>query len=74
MSKINILKQVMAHFPRTTGKVDRIGQGKQYLAIEAGHGQAERIGQWAFRTFPEVQTYFACHEFRRARLSIYFKR
>lgn len=74
MTKQAILKEILAHFPRTTGKVYK-GNGRPYsLDIRTDHGKAERIGQFALRRYSQVYTYSACHIFRQAHLSIYFKR
>lgn len=68
-----VLKSILAHFDRTSGTVERTALGKLQLSIETDHGKADRIGQYALRGFKSVHTYFACHVFRKARLSIYFK-
>ena len=69
-----ILKEILAHFPRTTGWLDSTALGKPVIRIKTDHGKADRIGQYALSRWPKkVYTYFACHEFRQAHLSIYFK-
>lgn len=74
MTKENILKDILAHFNRTTGEVAQIGNGKPYIHLETDHGKCEKIGQYAMSKFSkEVYTYFACHIFRKGTLSIYFK-
>lgn len=65
-------KDIAAHFDRTTVRLCRIASW--YLHVETDHGKTTRIGQYALSKFPEVYTYHACHIFRRATLSIYFKR
>lgn len=47
---------------------------KDRLHIECNHGDCEKIGQFALRGFSNVQTYFACHLFKKGRLTIYFKK
>ena len=46
-----------------------------HLDIECNHTACEQIGQYALRSYGGwVQTYFACHDFKRGHLSIYFKK
>lgn len=81
ITKADILKDILAHFPRTIGKLDttgvmnkRTGRPNWYIRMETDHGKADRIGQYALRVYgKQVYTYSACHIFRKAHLSIYFK-
>jgi hypothetical protein len=76
VTKADILKDILAHFPRTSGQIEPLAGSKneKYLSIETDHGKADRIGQYAMRLYgKQVYTYFACHVFRKARLAIYFK-
>lgn len=69
-----ILKNILAHFDRTSGAYEAKPGFQPRFTIETDHGKADRIGQCALRQFPkQVQTYYACHIFRKARLSIYLK-
>ena len=74
MTKTEILEDIKAHFPGLNIKLAQIGETPEYLAVECFHGKADSLGQFALRSYKEVQTYFACHIFRKARLSIYFKK
>ena len=74
VTKKDILKDILAHFPRTTGMIETLC-GEKRLLLETDHGKADRIGQYAMRMYgKQVYTYYACHVFRKAHLSIYFKR
>jgi len=76
ITKADILKDILAHFPRTSGYVVPCAGNKaeKYISLETDHGKADRIGQYALRVYgKQVFTYYACHIFRKARLSIYFK-
>lgn len=75
MKREAILKDIIEHFERTTGTVEADGECQPRLSIVTDHGKADRIGQYALSKFSgQVQTYFACHTFRKAHLSIYFNR
>lgn len=44
------------------------------IRLETDHGKCQRIGQYVLSVHSDkVQTYFACHEFRRGHLAIYLK-
>ncbi len=73
ITKADILKDILAHFPRTTGEITQITDEK-YLRLETDHGKAERIGQYVMSVHSkQVYTYVVCHIFRKATVSIYFK-
>jgi len=75
MTKKEILRSIVAHFPRTRGKVEKTALGKGVIQIRTDHGKANRIGQFAMTNWPkQIETYFACHIFKQAHLAIYFKR
>lgn len=69
-----IRDRILSCYPRTEVEITTTALGKPMLRVTTDHGKADPIGQLALRTFPEaVETYFACHVFRRASLSIYLK-
>lgn len=66
-----MLKQIKSSY-KVTEIPDCLGKNDR-LTIECNHGDCDVIGQFALRGFSNVQTYFACHLFKRGRLTIYFK-
>lgn len=68
-----LLQELLKHFTRTQASIERKTGFQPRIAVVTDHGKADQIGQWALRNFKCVQTYFACHEFRKAKLSIYLK-
>jgi hypothetical protein len=68
-----ILKNILAAFPRTDGQLETTAMGKPVILIKTDHGKADHIGQFALSHWPkQVYTYSTCHEFRQAHLAIYF--
>ena len=75
MKAKDILTDICRHFNNTRGTLEKTALNKRVIHLECDHGKAQNIGQYAVRQFPkQIHTYFACHIFRKARLSIYFKR
>lgn len=75
ITKDLIIREIRCRFPKVVCEVEKTALGKGVIQVECYHGDCERIGQYVLRNFPkQIQTYFACHIFKRGRLSIYFKR
>jgi hypothetical protein len=75
MTKKEIVKEILIRYPAAVCKIEKTALGKGVIYVECWHGDAERIGQFVSGHYPDqIQTYFACGEFRKAHLSIYFKR
>jgi hypothetical protein len=75
MTKKQIVKEIQSRYPTTRCEIGKSALGKGIIEVtECWHSDCERIGQFVLRTFPQVYTYFACHYFRKGRLTIHFKR
>jgi len=75
VTKKHILSEIRSHYRIFSSEIGKTALGKGQIHLECWHGDCERIGQFVLRTFSkQVYTYFACHEFRKGTLSIYFKR
>lgn len=75
ITKKHILKEITSRYRIFESDIRKTAAGKGEIYLECNHGDANRIGQFVLQYFPkQVYTYFACHIFRKAHLSIYFKR
>lgn len=75
MSKKEIIRMINQRYNKAYCTIGKTALGKGVIHVECNHGDCERIGQFMLQYFSkQVYTYFACHIFRRGRLSIYFKR
>jgi len=75
ITKKHILREIRLRYPKATGTIGKTALGKGVINLECNHGEADRIGQFCLQYFgSQVYTYFACHIFRRAHLTIYSKR
>jgi hypothetical protein len=66
-----IYTEIHSRFNKVT-KLDPLLPNR--ITMECHHGDCERIGQFVLRSFRGIQTYFACHTFKRGRLTIFFNK
>ena len=75
MTKKDIVREIKARYPIWDVEISKTALGKGQIHLTCWHGACNRIGQFVMEAFPkQVFTYSACHEFRKGRLAIYFKR
>jgi len=75
MTKKAIIQEIKSHWSTAQCVIEKTALGKGIIQVRCWHGDCERIGQFMMRSFGNViQTYFACHEFKKGHLAIYFKR
>jgi len=75
ITKRHIVNEIRIRYPRAYCVIEKTALGKGVIQIECNHLDCERIGQFVLQYFSkQIYTYFACHVFRRGRLSIFFKR
>ncbi len=75
ITKRMIVKDLQSHWKNAQCEIGKTALGKGVIHVTGcWHGDCERIGQYVFRTYPkQIFTYFACHEFKKGSVSIYFK-
>jgi len=71
MTKTQIAKEIAAKFHGVQCEVDKTALGKGLIRVTCFHGDCDRIGRFAMSVFPQVHTFYSCHEFRKGRVSIY---
>lgn len=75
ITKQHIVEEIRKRYKVLDVQIGKQACGKGQIHLDCNHGDCERIGQFVLSWFPkQVFTYFACHGFRKGRLSIYFKR
>jgi len=75
ITKKHIVKEINKRYRNAFCSIEKTALGKGVIQVECNHGDCERIGQFMLQSFgKQVYTYFACHIFKKGRLSIYFKR
>ena len=73
--KKDIVREIRQRYPKARCEIGKTALGKGVIEIECWHSECDRIGRFVLKTWPkQVYTYFACHVFRKGRLSIFFKR
>ena len=75
MTKKAIVQEIRKRYKVWDVEISKTALGKGQIHLTCWHGACQRIGQFVLQYFgKQVFTYSACHEFRKGRLAIYFKR
>ncbi len=74
-TKQDIVKEIRLRYKVQDVNIEKTALGKGQIRLTCNHGDCHRISQFVLTWFPkQVFTCSTCHEFRRGRLAIYFKR